>query len=213
MYFVARMFEGEPIFGKPYPVLVSLVGISVFALVVVHAFFAMRKIPSSYQQYHALNKHLHVFKHGDTRLWIVQIVTGFFLFFLISIHLYQLTLNPASIGPYASADRVWSGNFWPLYLVLLFIVELHGGIGFYRLMMKWGVFLTKDAKKYRFRLQVVKWLITVFFIILGLFTLAAYMKLGYEHAEQKGERYIPEYLQPIKTDYIKHNQNLFISLR
>ena len=68
-------------------------------------------------------------------------------------------------------------------------------------------------KKYRFRLQVVKWLITVFFIILGLFTLAAYMKLGYEHAEQKGERYIPEYLQPIKTDYIKHNQNLFISLR
>ena len=31
-------------------------------------------------------------------------------------------------------------HYWPLYLVLLFAVELHGGIGLYRLAVKWGWF-------------------------------------------------------------------------
>ena len=29
---------------------------------------------------------------------------------------------------------------WPLYLVMLFAVEFHGGIGLYRLALKWGWF-------------------------------------------------------------------------
>ena len=45
----------------------------------------------------------------------------------------RCSCSPEGIGPFESADRVWSGMWWPLYLVLLFCVELHGGIGLYRL--------------------------------------------------------------------------------
>ena len=37
-----------------------------------------------------------------------------------------MLMHPGDIGPYESADRVWSGRWWPLYLVALFCVELHG---------------------------------------------------------------------------------------
>ena len=48
--------------------------------------------------------------------------------------------RPHLIGPFESADRVWSGRYWPLYILLLLAVELHGGIGLYRLAVKWGWF-------------------------------------------------------------------------
>lgn len=195
MYWVARMFEGEPLFGKAYPILVSLVAIFIFTAIVVHAVLALRKFPSSYREYHAMHQHLGRFRHGDTLLWYVQVATGFALFFLASVHLYQLTFHPADIGPYASSDRVWSGRMWPLYLVLLFVVELHGGIGIYRLVIKWGLFLGNNPKKNRRRLQFVKWAITTFFLVLGLATLAAYMKIGAEHADRVGERYVPTHIR------------------
>lgn len=202
MYWVARMFEGEPLFGKPYPILVTLVAVVIVTLLLVHALLALRKFPSNVQQYQAIHRHTSIFKHGDTWLWVVQVISGFLLMFLASIHLYQLMLNPADIGPYASSDRVWSGRMWPLYLILLFVVEIHGGIGLYRLAMKWGWFLGKDVKKSRRRLQVAKWLITVFFLILGCATLQAYMKIGYDHQSKVGERYVPH---PVQSQ--QYNQN------
>jgi fumarate reductase subunit C len=192
MYWVARMFEGEPLFGKPYPVLVTLVAVGIFTLLVIHALLALRKFPSNEQQYQSINQHMSTFKHGDTWLWAVQVISGFFLLFLASIHLYQLMLNPADIGPYASSDRVWSDRMWPLYIILLFVVEIHGGIGIYRLAIKWGWFLGKNVKESRRRLQKIKWGITVFFLILGCATLQAYMTIGYEHKSKVGERYKPE---------------------
>ena len=191
MYFVARLFEGEPLLGRPYPILVSFVAGGVFLLIVVHAFLALRKFPGNTGQYQLMHRHLRRFPHADTRLWYVQVISGFVLFFLVSVHLYQLMLNPADIGPYASSDRVWTGKMWPLYLVLLFAAEIHGGIGIYRLAVKWGLFLGRNPKKARHRLSMVKWSITVFFIVLGTVTLAAYMKIGAEHADRAGERYVP----------------------
>ena len=88
-------------------------------------------------------------RHEDTTLWWVQAVTGFALFFLASVHLYQMLMHPGDIGPYESADRVWSGRWWPLYLVLLFAVELHGGVGLYRLAVKWGWFEGDDPNRTR----------------------------------------------------------------
>jgi fumarate reductase subunit C len=90
---------------------------------------------------------------------------------------------------------VWTGRWWPIYLVMLFCVELHGGIGLYRLAVKWGWFEGKDVNASRKRLKWLKWILTVFFLVLGLATLAAYMKLGYEHREQAGTRYMPAWLQ------------------
>jgi fumarate reductase subunit C len=191
MYFVARLFEGEPLFGRPYPVLVSGVALFIFVVFAIHTVTAIRKIPSSYRQYRALRVHARGFRHADTSLWLLQVVTGFVLMFLACAHLYQMFVHPADIGPYASSDRVWSGNWWPLYLVLLFAVELHGGVGVYRLAVKWGWFADKSGHMPRARLQAVKWALTLFFLVLGLATLAAYMKIGYEHRDRVGERFIP----------------------
>ena len=195
MYFVSRMFEGEPFLGKPYPELVSAFAALIIVVMVVHAFLALRRFPSSTQQYQTLHRHISGLRHTDTTLWYLQVITGFALFFLATPHLYQLLMHPADIGPYASSDRVWSGRFWPLYLGLLFVVELHAGVGIYRLVVKWGWFLGSDPRRGRRRLQWIKWALTVFFLSLGLLTLAAYMKIGMEHEANAGERYIPTHQQ------------------
>jgi len=130
-------------------------------------------------------------KHDDTTLWYWQVVTGFALFFMASVHLYIMLTRPDRIGPFESADRVWSDLMWPLYLVMLFAVEFHGGIGLYRLALKWGWFEGADPVKTRRRLRAFKWVITVFFLLLGLATLAAYMKIGIEHAPLYGQPYLP----------------------
>ena len=192
MYFVARMFEGEPFLGKPYPLLVSGVAIFITVMFVIHAVAAIRKMPSSYREYRMFAKHSSMFRHGDTQLWMVQVVTGFILMLLAGAHLYQMMVHPADIGPYASADRVWSGNWWPFYLIILFAVEFHGGIGVYRLALKWGWFMDAYGRLDRALMQKVKWGITGFLLVLGLLTLAAYMKIGYEHRDQVGERYKSE---------------------
>ena len=193
MYWVARMFEGEPILGKPYPILVSGFAVFILSLIIIHAFLALRRFPNSAAQYRTIHTHIGNLKHSDTTLWYVQVVTGFALFFMVSVHLYQLIMHPADIGPYASSDRVWSGMMWPLYLVMLCVAELHAGIGIYRLVVKWGLFVGDDPKCNRERLHVLKLRITVFFLALGLATLAAYMKIGYEHADRAGERYVPSW--------------------
>jgi fumarate reductase subunit C len=119
------------------------------------------------------------------------VVTGFALFFLATVHLYVMLTHPDRIGPFESADRVWSDHFWPLYIFLLLAVEVHGGIGLYRLAVKWGWFGSGDANAMRRRLKIAKWALTAFFLVLGFATLAAYVKIGVEHAGRYGEHYLP----------------------
>jgi len=78
-----------------------------------------------------------------------------------------------------------------LYLLLLLAVEFHGGIGLYRLAVKWGWFEGSDPARSRMWLQRFKWALTVFLVTLGLLTLAAYIKIGIEHADRVGERFEP----------------------
>jgi len=78
---------------------------------------------------------------------------------------------------------------WPLYILLLLAVELHGSIGLYRLSVKWGWFDGKDAKATRKKLKKAKWIITTFFLVLGFATLAAYIKIGIAHKANYGEKY------------------------
>lgn len=178
-------------FGRPYPGLVSVIVTVIATLFVAHALIAIRKMPSSYRQWRAWREHSRVFRHADTSLWMVQVVTGFVLMFLAATHFQQMLFHPADIGPYASADRVWSGRWWPVYLVLLFAVELHAGIGIYRLAVKWGWFTDTRGHMNRRRLTLAKWLLTAFFLTLGVLSLAAYMKLGHAHRDRVGERYVP----------------------
>jgi fumarate reductase subunit C len=196
MWVVTRFFEGYFILGRSYPWIVSIAVAGVLALLVVHAMLALRKFPINYRQYRAFRDHANSMKHGDTTLWWWQVVTGFAMFFLASMHLHVMLTRPDRIGPFESSDRVWSDHFWPLYLVLLFAVELHGGIGLYRLAVKWGWFDGKRPEATRRRLKALKWALTAFFLALGLATLAAYVRIGVEHAARAGERYVPAWVQP-----------------
>lgn len=195
MWTITRFFEGYFLFGASYPWIVSLAVALVLTLVVAHAVLAVRKFPASYRQFTAFRAHMRMMRHEDTTLWFWQVFTGFALFFLASVHLYIMLTRPDRIGPYESADRVWSEHFWPLYILLLLAVELHGGIGLYRLAVKWGWFAGHDANATRRRLKAIKWAITLFFLALGFATLAAYMKIGIEHENRYGERYVPSHLQ------------------
>jgi fumarate reductase subunit C len=192
MLWVTRMFEGEPLFGKPYPKLVAVAVAVVFALVLLHALLALRRFPASQRQYHALHQHLGRLRHADSTLWYVQVITGFSLFFLVSAHLYPLFVQPGNIGPYASSDRVWSGNYWLLYVLLLIVVHLHAGIGFYRLTMKWGWFSGGHNPRIRQRLKTITWFVVGFYLLLGFASLATYTRIGYEHQDRAGERYRPQ---------------------
>jgi len=195
MWRITKLFEGYFFLGKPYPIIVSGVVACIVVLFVLHALLALRKFPANFRQYQAFSSHRSLIRHGDTTLWWVQLLTGFALFFLASPHLFQMLVHPGLIGPYESSDRVWSGGWWPLYLVLLFVVELHGGIGLYRLAVKWGWLQGVDANASRRRLALAKWTLTAFFVVLGLVTLAAYMKIGYAHQDRVGERYVPAAVQ------------------
>lgn len=195
MWTVTKMFEGYFIFGKSYPGIVSFVVACVIVLFVGHAFLALRKFPINYAQYKLFSGHRKLIRHEDTTLWFWQVFTGFSLFFLASVHLYLMLTRPYLIGPFESSDRVWTETMWPLYILLLLAVEMHGGIGLYRVAVKWGWFAGSDANATRKNLKTLKWVITVFFLALGFATLAAYIRIGIEHAPNHGQHYVPTWLQ------------------
>jgi fumarate reductase subunit C len=191
MWNVAKFFEGYFLFGRSYPWIVSLAVAGIAALIVAHAALALRKFPASYRQFATFRAHMRVMEHEDTSLWFWQVLTGFAMFFLAPAHLYVMLSRPDRIGPFESGDRVWSDHFWPLYVLLLLAVELHGGIGLYRLAVKWGWLTGHDPNATRRNLKRLKWALTAFFLVLGLATLAAYVKIGIEHQASYGERYVP----------------------
>ena len=78
-------------------------------------------------------------------------------------------------------------------IVLLLVVEVHAGIGLYRLAVKWG-WLGGAGPSGRRRLYRLKTALTAFFLALGLVTLAAYVRIGFEHRDRAGERYQPSFL-------------------
>ncbi len=191
MLWVTKMFEGEHIFGTPYPGLVSAVVLVIMLLFAVHAILALRKFPADYRQYRAFGRHMSGLRHGDTTLWMVQVVTGFALFFLALPHLLVALLQPDNIGPYASSDRIWSGRFWILYALLLPVVHVHAGIGIYRLAMKWGPFAAPTHGMWRGRIKLALYCIVAFYLCLGTASLVTYMQIGADHADRVGERYQP----------------------
>ncbi len=193
MYTITKLLEGSFIFEGGNPLLVTIAAIVIFVIFIVHAAMGLRKLPANYKQYQVMKAHANYMNHEDTKLWFIQAFTGFAMFFLGSIHLYIIMTNSDAIGPYASADRVWSNWMWPLYILLLLAVEFHGTIGLYRLCIKWGWFDGDDPKANRIKLKKIKKGLTWFFLILGFTTLVAYMKIGMDHANagKVGERYQP----------------------
>lgn len=178
MYRVTKFFELDFIFEGGCPLVVSVIGATIFAIFVLHAFLAMRKFPINYKQFLRFRTHKNGLKHGDTSNWWIQAATGFVMFFLGSVHLFVITTQAHTIGPVGSAYRFVHQHFWVLYIVLLFAVELHGSIGLYRLAVKWGWFEAKTPQETLKRLRIAKIALSIFCIVLGLASFAAYVKKG-----------------------------------
>ena len=195
MYSVTKFFELSFIFEGGNPAIVAVAVGSVFALFFVHALLAMRKFPINYRQFKAMKSFKDFYNHPDTNLWFIQIVTGFVMFFAGSVHLLLMLTNPGDIGPFASSDRVWSDHMWAIYLILLLAVEFHGSIGLYRLAIKWGWFEGSDSKASRKRLKIIKKVMSTVLIAIGLLTLIAYMKIGFDHSDHVGERFTPPVIE------------------
>jgi fumarate reductase subunit C len=192
---VARAFEGYFLLGRPYPLLVSLLVVAVLALILVHAALALRKLPAGWHQYQAFRSHVRAMHHTDTHLWWVQVITGFAMFFLAPVHLYALLVGPGRIDPFGSADLVWSDRAWPMLLLLLICVEVHGMVGLYRLALKWGWPSFGDPLRTRTLLRRALWGLILFFILSGGLSLSTFMRIGIAHAPQAGELYTPTWMR------------------
>jgi len=175
--FVARFFEGQILFGSPYPWIVSVAAIAILVLVVIHAALAMRKLPGAYREYAEMRGHVRAFNHTDTRLWWWQALTGFALFFLVAAHLFVVITQPDAIGAEPSTRRVVEQGAWALYLLFLPIVLVHAAVGVYRLSVKWGVPPLADAAQGRGR-RLMMWIVVAVYLALGLASLATYLGRG-----------------------------------
>ncbi len=194
MYKVTIMFEGYYFFGERYPGIISFLAAAIFMVFIVHAAIAMRKFPSSYKQYKILKNHTSNMKHEDTNLWVIQITTGFLMFFIGSVHLYMMMTQAENIGPYLSSSRVVDEFMGPLYLVLLISVVLHAFIGLYRLALKWGFMEGRSTKLSRKRFKLLMKSMIVLYIILGSLSLAKYTYIGFTHNFNDTPKYKPHTL-------------------
>lgn len=191
MYTVTKMFELNFIFDEGLPFIVSIFVAAVTVSFIVHAILGIRKFPTSYRAYLRIREHAKMMKHTDTSMWMFQWISGLIMMFAAMIHLYIMFTQPENIGPYSSSHRVVSEHMWLLYMVLLICVELHGSIGLYRAAMKWGWFDGENPKENRKKMIKAKKIISFFFLVLGAFTLLAYIKIGIERADHVPMKYNP----------------------
>ncbi len=189
MYRVTIMFEGYYFFGETYPGIISLLAGAISIIFIVHAAIAVRKFPNNYKQHKVMKEHIIRMKHEDSSLWIIQISTGFFMFFIGSVHLYTMMAEPSNIGPYTSAYRIVHEHLGPLYFLLLLSVVSHAFIGLYRLAMKWGFMEGENTKVSRRRFKFLMKALIAVYIIVGTFSLAKYTFIGYTHDYSDGLKY------------------------
>jgi len=192
MYKVTIMFEGYYFFGETYPGIISFLAGAIFVIFIVHAGIAIRKFPSNYKQYKIIKNHTKQMKHEDSSLWMIQIVSGFIMFFLGSVHLYIMIAQPSHIGPYASSSRIVDEFMGPLYFALLLSVVSHAFIGLYRLALKWGFMEGQNTKKSRATFKIIMKTMIVVYIMLGSLSLAKYTYIGMTHDFSDGVKYKSE---------------------
>lgn len=195
MHTVTKLFELDFIFEGGLPIVVSVIVAIIAFIFIIHGLLGLRKFPTSYKTYIKVREHAKMMNHKDTSMWMFQWISGLVMMFAATIHLYIMFTQPQNIGPYASADRVVSEHMWLLYAVLLICVEIHGSVGLYRAAMKWGWFDGDNPKETRAKLLNAKKFLSYFFMTLGVITLFAYIKIGIDHRDNVGEKYIPNQVE------------------
>lgn len=144
-------------------------GPMIAATLLFHFVLAARKIPFRTVEMLTFWRHSKILRHKDTWLWVVQAGTAMIILIMGSIHLW-VVLTDLPITAAKSAARIQGGFWLVFYLILLPMVELHVGIGFYRIAVKWGVIKRKTRKPFK-RFENI---LTAIFIIIGLVTLARF---------------------------------------
>jgi fumarate reductase subunit C len=164
--------------------------IAIFALFLVHAVFAARKIPARLRERRAfleLSRDLQnsTFAAGkphiESMLWIWQVRTGLVILVLGSFHLVLLgmdVLTPVfgagrGIESTTSIARV-SGGLWLPYAILLVCVEFHASVGLYRFAVKWGAGSLLSRSTLHVMERIIFWVVLVLGVV-SLLVLAEVM--------------------------------------
>jgi len=146
-----------------------LIGPAIFITMIAHVIFAARKLPFRIAEHQALWVHSKRFQHGDTWLWLIQAGTAFVILVLASIHIWTIMTN-LPITAARSAARIQGIDWLLLYLVLVPCVELHVGIGAYRIGVKWGLIKRSNRKLFSSAERTVSTIL----ILIGLLTLGTF---------------------------------------
>lgn len=146
-----------------------LIGLVFFA----HFVLAARKIPFRFEQQSRIWKHARMLAHRDTWLWLVQVVTAMLILIMGAIHMW-VVLTDLPITAEKSAARIQGGFWMAFYLFLLPLVELHVGVGLYRIAVKWG-FVGREKRS---NVKRFEYGITGIFIFIGLMTLLRFYFLA-----------------------------------
>lgn len=142
------------------------------ATFLVHFILAARKLPFRSQEQKAIWEHSRRLHHLDTWLWVVQAGTAMLILIMGSIHIWTI-LTDLPITAAKSAARIQGGFWLVFYILLLPMIELHVGIGFYRIGVKWGI-ITRSNRPFYKRFEN---LLTLFFLIIGAVTLITFYRL------------------------------------
>jgi fumarate reductase subunit C len=138
----------------------------------LHFLLAARKIPFRMDQQTTIWKHSRVLRHTDTWLWVIQALTAMLILIMGSIHMWTV-LTDLPITAAKSAARIQGGFWLAFYLILLPMVELHVGIGFYRIGVKWGIIRRNRRKGFK-RFENI---LTGVFVLIGLITIVRFLTL------------------------------------
>jgi fumarate reductase subunit C len=169
--FGEETMDGLAVFLEDYYISqVGVVGIAL--LILLHFVAAGRKLPSRVKEQAVFWRLARKLRHGDTWLWLVQVITGMLMLIFAAIHLFVL-MTTFPIEAQKSATRVAQAFGW-LYAPMVLLIELHLGIGFYRIIVKWTSVNRRAA-------TAIKWLITIAFLVLGYWILRTFWAHGLEH--------------------------------
>jgi len=164
MNWIAHFFEAT--------YMAQLGGPMIFLTMLVHFVLASRKLPFQAREQKAIWAHSKRMNHLDTWLWMVQAATAFIILVMGSIHMWVVLTN-LPITAARSGARIQTGWWLLFYMVLLPMIELHVGIGIYRIGVKWGYI--KRANRSFFHSLENK--VTLVFITIGAITLFTFYVL------------------------------------
>lgn len=149
--------------------LAQMGGPMIAALFLFHFVLAARKLPFRANEQKNMWAHTKRLNHLDTWLWIIQAVTAMIILIMGSIHMWTI-LTDLPITAAKSAARIQGGWWLLFYIILLPLAELHVGIGFYRIGVKWG-FITRADRSFWHRIENR---VTAVFICIGFVTLITF---------------------------------------